>query len=240
MNTKKIHYSNRVNLLVKDEEGNNKFYPRINVKNRVDEIEFIELATRGKGIPTEIFIASLNSFTNTICDIVGNGGTFTTRWLQGHTTMKGSFDSENALFDPESDPSHNVVEVLSFPATVRKKLFSPLFVRFIKEEYYVIEPIIKEVFQLYPYKKDCIRGGSTGRIKGKNLYYSSEDPNSGVFVEDKDGNITGLETNGVNSNQSVYFIVPKDIAVGEYKLKFVSSKIVDGDNISKSHTITIV
>ncbi|MFA8299825.1 MAG: DUF4469 domain-containing protein [Hyphomicrobiales bacterium] len=239
MKTKKIHYSNRVNQLVKNDNNEATYYPRITIKNKVEEAKFIELATKGKGISPEIFVASMDSMINTISEIIGNGGSFSSRWLSGQSCMKGSSASEDEIFDPSANTTHSISETLRLPSNVRENIFSEKNVKYIREQYLGNGPVIFEVCQFYPYRKDAIESGNTGRLRGRNLFCNEDEPESGVFITDSEGNKTKLNSDSQSRGNTVYFTIPKETTTGEYTLSFISSKTKDNHAVQVAHTITI-
>ncbi|MFA8298549.1 MAG: DUF4469 domain-containing protein [Hyphomicrobiales bacterium] len=238
MSENKIRYSNRKNLLVKDEQGNDMFYPRIHIGNRYEEKELISMCTEGKGIPPEIFIASVDSFMRTIGKLLSNGNSFSSRWLNGSVRMKGSSTSKEEEFNPKNNSSHAVIENLRLPIDIRRKLFDSMNVQYIQEKHNAT-PIIEEIYQIYPRMNNVIGRGNAGKIIGKNLFCDEAVPDSGVYLINKEGNSTALSITASSNGQIVSFRVPVDIEAGEYFIHFVNSRSSEDKKVELKNKIII-
>ncbi|MFA8300122.1 MAG: DUF4469 domain-containing protein [Hyphomicrobiales bacterium] len=222
MKTRSIEFYNKENNLLSNKEE--KIYlPKIIHRNKIDEATLISSAIENKGIPPEIFVASIDAFFNKVCDILGRGDTFNTRWINGSSIMKGKSFDEYERFNPSKNKSHKIKEFLSFSNDVRRKAFNLVNTEFVRKNYYEDQIVIAEVFQYFPYKKGEIRRGGTAKLRGKNLFCDVERGFQGLYlVSKKDKSEIQLEASDRKDGKYIIFHVPIDVEVGKYTVRFLS------------------
>lgn len=215
--SKTLGYSLYRNNLAADDGA--KFYARVSKKGKVTEKELIDSMIRMNSTVTRQEVgAVLDLLFEAIKDKVQEGYNVHTRIFKTSLSIKGGFEDT----DDEFDSDRHKVRI-----HVRE---SALLKKFIDKELSLEKSVADErsprIMSIYDFASDTnsrtITAGNVATIKGKNLYFDTQDERQGVFFTNTDTNevFRSAEIRS-GSNLSATFMVPQEITAGTYNVHVV-------------------
>jgi len=185
--------------------------------NQMDIVKNIA-ATQSTLNETDILI-TVQAYEAAIAKAITQGHNIVTPMCNISLSIKGVFDREIQEFDPKL---HKVN--LNFRAGVDFKMI-PKQIKLVKIATADVMPVV-EFFEdtQTNTKNKIITPGKAGTIRGSKLKVNAEDPDEGIFLVATDETSTKVDKYIRNKPSEVIFMLPEELATGQYHLQ-VRSKM---------------
>jgi hypothetical protein len=129
--------------------------------------------------------------------------------------IKGNFANQADTFDPSR---HRVEAQINLSPELRRAIMNKVSV----EKQLAIAPQPQPVQCLNlsnGHTPNTLTPGGMGKVVGQELRYDPTDPEQGLFLLAADGSAQRMPTDGVILPGSIIFMIPADLALGEYELE---------------------
>jgi len=170
---------------------------------------------QGTTLTRQDVMAVLDLFFSTVVLLILEGCNVLTPLVNLGVSIKGNFDSQHDSFDASR---HRVEPRVHANAQFKRKFQMIAKVQQQKAN----RPMPQPEEYINPNNGDdnqmLTRGGG-GKLRGHELQFEAEDPNQGIFLIAEDQTRIHIEGILHNTQRELIFLVPNDLAAGEYAVE---------------------
>ncbi len=193
------------------------FFRAIVLPQRTYNLEDVidRMVEQGTTLTRQDIMAVLDLFFSTIVRLILEGNNVLTPLVNLGASIKGNFDSQYDSFDPSR---HRVEPRVNANAQFRRKLQAGARVQQQKAN----RPMPQPEEYINPNNGDgnnVLTPGGGAKLRGHALQFDPQDTGQGIFLIAEDQSRTRIETVLHNTQRELIFLVPPDLAAGEYTLE---------------------
>ena len=183
------------------------------------------MVEQGTTLTRQDIMATLDLFFETLFRLILEGNTVLTPLFNLGVSIKGNFDSQTDSFDPSR---HRVKPRVNANAKFKDRLKMMARVQQQKAN----RPMPQPEEYINPNNgagNDVLTLGGGAKLRGHALKFDQEDTTQGIFLIAEDQSRVRIEGVMHNTQRELIFLVPGDLASGEYTIE-VRSRL-GGENI---------
>ncbi len=209
------------------------YYAQIYVSSRMDKEAIItRMINKGTLLTRTDIIAAINSYEETIIEVLTEGSTVTTPLFNTSFSISGVFEGPMDTFDRNRHKLHINVSKGTLLRDTQKNI------KFEKMSTSSPLPQIQEVKDSVSHLvNEILTPGGVAQIYGHNLKIEGEDPACGLWFISEDGTETKAEIVIENKPSRVIVVIPY-LAAGEYRIK-IATQFANGVKLLKTPKVFV-
>lgn len=208
-----INYVLRENRLTSEPDD----YMAMVISTRTVELQGVvdRMVERGSTVTKADILSVLEDFERALEGLLLEGVNVNLPFANFSSSIKGVFDSASDSFDATR---HQVVPVVNPGRELRAVYRQGVSVQ--KQETVAVAPSLIDFIDLNTNERNSVlTPGGLGQISGNRLKFDPSDEQQGIFFVAADGTQTRVSVVGQNKPSTLIFLIPPELASGEYRLE---------------------
>jgi hypothetical protein len=181
-------------------------------------------------------LAVLEMYHAAIARLLLKGFHLLTRSVHYGLTIKGNFTGQGDAFDPSR---HRVTPQVNISPALREAILNKVLVEKELTNGRRPNPVAYESLS-NGYSGNILVPGGMGKVIGELLRFDPNDAEQGIFLIAADKSERRMPPDGVIKPGSLIFMLPADLAAGDYRLEVRAQLNGDGISLGRLHDVLTV